>query len=252
MVRGIAETFNSHYLCRCPSSPWLCAPCQWYFDSKAGHPDFRKMSLIVHEQGWINWQRTDMKTEIGLWLSHGLEVDAYLVVSLTKKKHILLQAPLNSKRTKVLSIQIEEQQAHIDQTTWGIMNHSFMALLALGHNKGEILSGDLYGNTLRKHGQLKEALLHSRMLEPYRNSAALQLLSYTTIVEKESEGTDDRRGENGASRQSNEVTQVGMGGDRQRLQIQVPSRDMAAIRGTGGKRRTHDEHPDGVSQSSLW
>lgn len=252
VARGIAETFNSHYLARCPSSPWLCAACQWYFDSKAGHPDFRKMSLMVWREGWVSWQRHDMKQMLEHWLSHGTSEDYYLVVSLTKKKHILLQAPMNSKGTKVLSFQVEEQQAHIDQTTWCIMNNSFMHLLELGHNKGEILSGDLYGNTLRRHGQLKEALMHSRMLEPYRNSAALQLLSYVTIVEKESEETDDRRGENGASGQSDEVAQVDMGGDRPRIQDQVPSRDMAAIRESGSKRRTHDEHPDGVSQQTLW
>src|SRR6266566_4632486 len=90
IARGIADTFNSHYLCKCPSSAFLCAACQWYFDSKAGHEDFRKMSLIVAEKAWHNWRREDMKVEIGLWVSHGLEADAYLVVSLSKKKHILL------------------------------------------------------------------------------------------------------------------------------------------------------------------
>jgi hypothetical protein len=118
---GIADTFNSHYLAACPSSPYLCAACQWYFDGKANHPDFRKMSLIVAERNWQHWRREDMKTELGLWLAHGLEADAYLVVSLSKKKHILLQAPLNTAGTKLLAIQVEEQVDRVIRDAgWGV------------------------------------------------------------------------------------------------------------------------------------
>jgi hypothetical protein len=228
---GIADTFNSHYLAACPSSPYLCAACQWYFDGKANHPDFRKMSLIVAERNWQHWRREDMKTELGLWLAHGLEADAYLVVSLSKKKHILLQAPLNTAGTKLLAIQVEEQVAYLDQSTWQIIGHSFMFLLSLGHGKGEILSGKLYSNTLRKHGQMRDATKHSAMLEPYRGSATLDLYSYATIIEIEKEESDDRPID--TARTGGETAASGLQPDRQRVQEQVPRLNL----GTGRKQR---------------
>jgi hypothetical protein len=33
VAKGLADTFNSHYLAKCPSSPWLCAACQLFGDS---------------------------------------------------------------------------------------------------------------------------------------------------------------------------------------------------------------------------
>ncbi len=253
VAKGIADTFNSHFLCKVPSSSWLCAACQWYFDSKAGHPDFRKMSLIVAQGAWHNWQRAEMKTEIGLWVSHGLETDTYLVCSLSKKKHILLQAPLNAKGTKLLAIQVEERIAYVDQSTWQLMNRSFMRLLELGHNKGEILSGQLYGNTLRKHGQIKEAMSHSQMLDPYRNSAQLELLSYVTIVEKGEDIERDQPGSgDGSGIPGSLATQSSMESDRPRVQIQVQDGHLDASRDQRSSVRTDEQHVDEVSQQPLW
>jgi hypothetical protein len=70
VAKGIADTFNSHYLAQAPSSPWLCAACFWYFDSKAGHPDFRKMSLMIWETDWKQWERSEMKADIAEFQSH--------------------------------------------------------------------------------------------------------------------------------------------------------------------------------------
>ena len=81
VAKGLADTFNSHYLAACPSSPYLCAACAWYFDSKAAHPDFRKMSLIVARDSWQQWPREQMAADIERWLSDGLEADPYLVVT---------------------------------------------------------------------------------------------------------------------------------------------------------------------------
>lgn len=125
-----------------------------------------------------------MKADIARWLSDGLDNDAYLVVSLSKKKHILLQAPMNAKGSRELAIQIEEQVAHVTLSEWQHIDNAFMALLRLGHNKGEVLSGDLYGQALRKHGRIAEALMLSNELEPWRKSPQIELLSYTTIYEK--------------------------------------------------------------------
>lgn len=254
VAKGIADTFNSHFLAKAPSSPWLCAACHWYFNDKS-HPDFRKMSLIVAEQRWHNWQRTDMKTEIGIWLSAGLEADAYLVCSLSKKKHILLQAPLNTAGAKMLAVQVEEQIAYLDYSAWEYLDRRFMALLALGHNKGEILSSNLYGNTLRKHGRIDDALRFSAELEPYRNSAALDLLSYVTIIDKESEETLDASNTRRTAATPEHGSGSAVGGldaDRRRIQSAVPHGHLDAVRDQHSGRRPHDDEPGPVSQPSLW
>ncbi|SRR6266487_649556 len=225
VARGLADTFNSHYLAACPSSPWLCAACQWYFDSKAGHPDFRKMSLMVWESGWKQWERADMKQDIADTLRIGTGEDVYLVCSLSKKKHILLQAPLNSQGTRQLAIQVEEQQVFLGQTTWENLDRAFLTLLSMGHNKGEILSGNLYSNTLRKHGRLEYALWLSEQLEWCRNSALLDLLSYVTIVDKE--GTD---GPTEAARNGGEIAKSGLHTDQPGLQVEVPHLDLGTSR----------------------
>lgn len=197
VAKGIADTFNSHYLAKRPSSPILCSACYWYFNGK-DHPDFRKMSLVVQRDSWRNWQRDAMKADISRWLADGLENDAYLVVSLSKKKHILLQAPMNAKGSREMAIQVEEQVAHVTLSEWQHMDNAFMELLRLGHNKGEILSGDLYGQTLRKHGRIALALMWSNELELWRKSPQIELLSYVTIFEK---GQEDS-GSIGANRSS--------------------------------------------------
>jgi hypothetical protein len=258
----IADTFNSHWRAQCRSSAFLCDACAWYLDSKAGHADYRKMSLVVTETIWRNWQRADMKTDIARWLASGIEEDAYLVVSLSKKKHILLQAPLNAGHVPSLAIQVEEQQAYFGASDWHQIEQPFMALLALGHNKGEILSGDLYANTLRKHGQLSEAMRLNTQLDPWRNSPLIELYSYTTIIEekgtKEVDGTGrgestERTGAGDATdRRCLAIADGGMEEHRPRVQESVQSGDLATIRGTHSSSGTDDGNAASVSQSSLW
>jgi hypothetical protein len=258
----IADTFNSHWRAQCRSSAFLCDACAWYLDSKAGHADYRKMSLVVTETIWRNWQRADMKTDIARWLASGIEEDAYLVVSLSKKKHILLQAPLNAGRVPSLAIQVEEQQAYFGASDWHTIEQPFMALLALGHNKGEILSGDLYANTLRKHGQLSEAMRLNTQLDPWRKSALIELYSYTTIIEdKETKQDDgDGRGDpterpgprDATDRRSIAPVDGGMEEHRPRVQESVPSGDLATIRGAHSSGGKDDRNTASVSQSSLW
>lgn len=198
-----------------------------------------------------------MKSDILRWLSDGLDNDAYLVVSLSKKKHILLQASMNVKGSHELAIQVEEQVAHVTLPEWQRINNAFMALLRLGHNKGEILSGDLYGQTLRKHGHIVEALMFSDELEPWRKSPQIELLSYTTIFEKgqedhgiidadrsnrdvaESSTADDGDAASistrtGDTTNSGSLAAGSVGRNRQRVPEQVQDGHLENVRGKGG------------------
>ena len=244
VTKGIADTFNSHYLAKAPSSPVLCAACWWYFNEKDRHPEFRKMSLVVRRDSWQNWPRDAMKTNITRWLTDGLGADSYLVVSLSKKKHILLQAPMNAQGSHELAIQVEEQVAHVRLEDWQQIDNAFMALLALGHGKGEILSGDLYGQTLKRHGRLAEALMYSQQLEPWRKSPQIELLSYVTIVDK-GEATIDGDGTNRNipegtrdKADSSGTAQSNLERHRQRVPEQVQGDDMDPVRGKSGDSGT--------------
>lgn len=251
VAKGVPDTFNSHYLARCPSSGVLCAACAWYLDNTLDHPAFRKMSLIVARDSWHNWQRETMKTDIGLWVSQGIQCDAYCVVSLSKKKHILLQAPMNAQGTRLLAIQIEEQVAYVDQTTWQIMNRSFMTLLALGHTKSEILSGGLYAQTLRKHGQINEAMQHNTMLAPYRHSPQLELLSYVTLVEKEETHESTSPGD-GMDSSGVAAAESRVDANRPGVQSEIPHGHLAASRKQRGGSRPDEQHVEQISQQSLF
>lgn len=260
--KAIADTFNSHFLARRRSSSYLCDACAWYLDSKAGHPDFRKMSLIVAEHSWRQWQRSEMKADIERWLRDGLEEDGYLVVSLTKKKHILLQAPLNAGGVPSgLAIQVEEQVAYVGAASWQQITHPFTALLALGHGKGEILSGELYAHTLRKHGRLSEAFQWSKQLDQWRNSALIELYSYVTILEErenkqDGSGGGDRtlseRSGDATNRYRSTTLAGGLEIDRFRLQKPVPGRDLETIRGAHSHGSEDDSESPGISQQTLW
>lgn len=244
----------------------MCAACAWYLDNSAGHPAFLKMSLIVQQDSWRNWQRADMKADMTRWLTDGLDAESYLVVSLTKKKHILMQAPCNAASTRTLSIQVEENRATLDLDTWRTMDAAFLALLQMGHHKGEILSGTLYAYTLRKHGQVARALRLSSQLEPFRQSPELELLSYVTIVDEvvtqESEetsatargtGDDEQTGAGDGDHSSRGIAaQSGLEPDRQRVQIKVSRRDMDAVRDQRGGSGTHEQHAPEVSQHALF
>src|SRR5581483_2400129 len=256
---SIAETFNSHSLAQCRSSASLCAACAWYLDSKAGHPDFRKMSLVVMRSSWRNWQRADMRADIERWLAHGLEEDAYLVVSLTKKKHILLQSPLNAGGgPSGLAVQVEENRAYFGPAEWQAVAQPFTRLLSLGHQKGEILSGNLYAGTLRKHGQLEETLRLSERLSPWRNSPLIELYSYVTLLEEK--GTEDFDGigrdqpgtGDGAPDGSRASADGRVEKRRSRIQEPLPRRNLAPIRGTHRHSRTDDGNPASASQPNLW
>lgn len=203
------------------------------------------MSLMVRQDIWQNWPREAMKSDITRWLEHGLELDGYLVVSLSKKKHILLQAPMNAQGSRELAIQVEEQVAHIRLEDWLFIDQIFMNLLVLGHNKGEILSGELYGATLRKHGCWQEALMYSQELELWRKSPQIELLSYVTIYEK---GKEDSDGLEDKSRGNTDQLRAGIGDqtdsvnpaqsrverNRQRVPQQVSNGDLENVRGKSG------------------
>jgi hypothetical protein len=255
VARGLADTFNSHYLAACPTSAYLCDACQWYFDNKAGHPEFRKMSLIVQPHSWQNWQREQMKDDILHALRHGLEEDCYLVISLSKKKHVLLQAPLNATRSHQLSIQVEEQVAHLNLSIWEAIEMPFMGLLQLGHGKGEILSGNLYGQTLKKHGQWDWALLLSRQLEQWRNSPQIELYSYITIVEKEEKDATGERPSAGDgpgaisagtrdTKSSSKPAESRVERHRQRISEQVSHGDLENVRRESSDGGTNYEQLD--------
>lgn len=250
-TKSIADTFNSHFLAHCPSSSWMCAACSWYLDGKASHPDFRKMSLLVYRTEWMNWPREQMKSDIERWLVSGLDTDAFLVVSLSKKKHILLQAPLNAAQSCHLAIQVEEQVAHVDLTIWRQINMPFLQLLALGHGKGEVLSGNLYSSTLRKHGCYAEALFLSQQLEMWRNSPQIELLSYVTILQEKETSIDDGDGQSGRDATGglatnflpagtrNQTDRLGpatrcLERDRSRVSQPLSSGNMATVRGESG------------------
>lgn len=257
---AIAETFNSHWRAQCRSSNVLCAACAWYLDSKAGHPDYRKMSLVVQARTWRNWQRSEMKADIERWLTQGLEAASYLVVSLTKKKHLLLQAPLNAGGiSSGLAIQVEERIAYASASSWQQIAAPFLALLTLGHGKSEILSGQLYAHTLRKHGRLSEVIRLSKQLDQWRDSALIELYSYVTIVEEKEQIQDDRRGDtdrtesgDAADRRSVSIAPGGLEIDQPGLQIAVPGRNLATIRGTYRHRQSDDSDTSGISQQTLW
>lgn len=251
VVKGVPDTFNSHYLASAPSSPFLCAACAWYLDNKLEHPAFRKMSLIVREFSWFNWERSGMKEYITMAVSRGIEQNEYLVVSLSKKKHILLQAPMNAQGSKLLAIQLEEQVAYVDQSIWQIMNRSFMALAGLGHNKSEILSGQLYANTLRKHGQVQTALQHNQMLTPYRNSPQLELLSYVTIIEKEEKDESATTGD-GDDPSRVAAPESRLDADRPGVQGEISHGHLAAGRKQRQGSRDDVQHAQQVRQQSLF
>lgn len=251
VAKGIPDTFNSHYLAQSPSSPWLCRACSWYLDNRIGHPEFRKMSLIVSHDSWQNWQRDTMKADIVRWLRDGLDEDAYLVVSLSKKKHILLQANQNTRTSTYLSIQVEEQVAYLTRSIWERIESSFMRLLAMGHNKGEILSGNLYANTIRKHGQIREALMLNEDLARWRNSPQIELVSYVTVIEKEEthESTADRDG-NDSSRVT--APESRLDANRPGVQSEVPHGHLATSRKQRQGVRHDEQHAEQVSQQSLF
>lgn len=201
------------------------------------------MSLIVGASTWYNWQREQMKDDILNILQNGAKEDCYLVISLSKKKHILLQAPLNAARSREVAIQVEEQVAHFDLATWQLIEKPFMGLLLLGHGKGEILSGNLYGNSLKKHGQWQNALLLNNALEQWRNSPQIELYSYVTIVEtkekqEESAISDNSRNGPGAisagtrdTKDSSKSTTSRVERHRQRVSQQVSHGDLENVRG---------------------
>jgi len=188
-----------------------------------------------------------MKADIVRWLSDDLDNDAYLVVSLSKKKHILLQAPMNAKGSRELAIQVEEQVAHMTLSEWQHIDNAFMALLRLGHNKGEILSGNLYGQTLRKHGRIVEALMWSNELEPWRKSPQIELLSYVTIFEKghEIDGDGTTTGNSAIIREGTgyQADSINLASGRverhrQRVPQQVPDGDLENVRGKSSNSST--------------
>jgi hypothetical protein len=210
------------------------------------------MSLIVCRNSWQNWARDSMKQDIARWLRDGLEQDSYLVVSLTKKKHILLQAQINSATSRFLSIQLEEQVAHVTFDTWQQIETPFLRLLQLGHGKGEILSGNLYANTLRKHGQLAEALALNSALRPWRSSPQIELYSYVTLVEKEVAPHDGTGTTGGATtsvsagtRDTQDSSIVASGRverHRQGISEQVSDGNLENVRGkSGGSKQDYEQ-----------
>lgn len=246
---SIADTFNSHYLAKCPSSRFVCNACHWYFDGRAGHADFRKMSLIVSSHTWRSWSRDTMKWDIRAWLEDGLPDESYLVVSLSKKKHILLQAPLCAKGSKALSIQVEEQVAHVTLDTWTAIEVPFMRLLALGHGKGEIRSGELHVMTLRKHGQLFSAMELSNQLNPWRNSPQMLLYSYATPME---EIGDRHESSHGDDRVCLASPANHLDTDQRAIQNGATTDHLESDGKQHGQHRADEQHVTGVHQQTLW
>lgn len=181
---ALADTFMDHDLALAPTSPVVCVPCATLFKADT----WRRRHWWLTPTSVTEWTREAMRTTIADWFVSPYPVIA--VVALTKKKwRPLLTARASYRET--LTIQFELQRVTVDAPTWHHVLGHLDALLALGHTRTEVLTGDLHLTTMKKHGQLRTVMQHMTALSPYHGTPLLAFVSYATPTLNEKEETND-------------------------------------------------------------
>lgn len=184
----IRDTFTNHGMCRVPSSNSICAACNHYFNHRwdvggAREMEYRKRSLKITLSGVVEWDRNQMESDVAEALRSGHDGGVW-VCAISKKKHCLPLAPINSPG-KSLIVQVEEEQAKLTRCIYFRVSSAFRELLKLGCLKSHILSGRYSHRSVK--GSPATVLELDRRIAPHRPSAMLKFISYA-IVEDSVDG----------------------------------------------------------------
>lgn len=189
----IRDTFTNHGMCRAPHSRAVCPACGHYFNHRwlpAGFKkpaEYRLLSIRILTDRMEMWPRERMRPNLETMLRDGCP-ECVLVVSLSKKKHLLPFAPVNPP-SRSFAVQVEEETVQLSAGAWFPLAQAFDALLALDIPKGAILAGNYHHAGLRK-APLAEVLRWDAAIAPWRPSGLLTLLSYVTLLEEKSDAGD--------------------------------------------------------------
>lgn len=193
-LQVLRATFTNHGMARCSASDMVCPACNHYFNYRWLPEGFKKpaeyrlLSMRVFADRMEPWPRLAMRGDLETMLREGCP-ECLLIVSLSKKKHLLPLSPVNAAG-RVFSIRVEEETVELSSGAWFRAAYAFDSLVALGMPKGAILAGNYHHVALRKTS-LAEVLRWDAVLAPWRPSAFLTLLSYVTVTEEKSNAGDN-------------------------------------------------------------
>lgn len=164
----LRDTFTDYATLRQPRSPLVCAACDWYMSRQ----DLRRSSWWLTATAAVPLERSGLRAFLLDQLAHPPAEAGYILITITRRKHLALYAPLNASHAQARRLRFETATLDLDAR----FPHLLAAVDALRqyHTWQEITTGVYYPANLAKWPApaafaQAQAAVHSWLRTPHLN-----------------------------------------------------------------------------------
>lgn len=113
-AKVLRPTFTDIAALRCPRSSVVCAACEWYM----GNQEIRRSSWWLTEEVATEVDKGEWHTLLLEHLAHPPARDSYYLITVTKRKHLALYAPLNMAGNPMRRVRFEVSTLDLHPALW--------------------------------------------------------------------------------------------------------------------------------------
>jgi hypothetical protein len=238
-----------------------CEACDWYYDFKIFREGAKRAmgfftkSVLVRSDGWVEWLRPTMLTELLEWHAGGLPDDMILGLNFSKQGHAIPNGRVLPRGSRELILSTDDGLIALPRE-WPELTGAVAWLWSRGHVKTLISEARATPMALRRSDDPAADLGLLAFLRPWANSLVMNALTY---VVTEEERDAHSRFASGVLQRIRRVPAEGSFavGDREcgRELVVQESVQEALVADAGGKSTsggTHGIKPGRVEQSGLF
>jgi len=179
----LRPTFTDIALLRRPESRHVCPACAWYFD----HQEVRRANWWLAADGATEIARGDLRRVIDEQLATPPAADGYLLITVSKRKHIALRAPLNLAGSHARRVQFETDTLTLHAADWFRLTAAVDALRVV-HTWQEILADNYQSWRVGRWANVAEFVAARAVARPYLRTPYLDIVKFVSVVGQKDAG----------------------------------------------------------------
>lgn len=174
----LRKTFTDQAALRAPGCDQACEACAWYFD----HQELRRSSWWLTAGEARPLAKGDVGPLLQEHLGRAPVVDGYYLITIMKRKHLALWAPLNLARSATLRVRFE--------VTTVELNYLWLTLVEAAHRLREfhswreIQNDDYNAKFLMRWSDPLEFVRLRQVVQPWLRTPYLDLTQYVWTKEE--------------------------------------------------------------------